>query len=62
MKEKISITLDKKAIDRELNLKLPFMLEKGGYIPCADHAILPDTSWENYHYFRTKIKQYLDIY
>ncbi|MCL6087716.1 MAG: hypothetical protein M1475_04835 [Actinobacteria bacterium] len=49
----------KEMIEKELKNKLPIMLNSGGYIPAADHAILPDTSWENYKFFRNRIKDYI---
>jgi uroporphyrinogen decarboxylase len=57
--DKRLLNYSKAEIDKELNDKLPFMLKSGGYIPAADHAILPDTNWENYKYFRERIKHYI---
>jgi len=31
--------------------KVPFLLEQGGYIPCVDHAVPPDVTFENYCYY-----------
>jgi len=45
----------KKAIDRELEAKIPFMLKKGGYIPHVDHHIPPDVPFENFLYYRWRI-------
>jgi len=39
------------AIRRELESKIPPLLEQGGYIPHIDHAIDPDISWENMQYY-----------
>ena len=49
----------KRAIDEELEAKLPFMLRKGGYVPCADHLIPPDVPWENFLYWRKRIKEFV---
>jgi uroporphyrinogen decarboxylase len=45
------------AIDAELELRLPGMIEKGGYIPMADHQIPPDVSWQNYLYYRKRVAE-----
>ncbi len=49
----------KEKIDEELDEKLPFMLEKGGFIPFMDHIIPPNVSWENFKYYRERIKKFL---
>ena len=57
--------LDKKAlisgsreeIDRELESKVPFMLERGGYIPLLDHNASPDISLESYAYYRRRLNE-----
>lgn len=46
----------KKAIDKELE-KMSFLISKGGYIPCADHNIPPNCSWENFKYYRKRLKE-----
>ena len=33
------------------------MLEKGGYLPCVDHAVSPDVSFSNYCYFRQEMQK-----
>ena len=43
------------AIDEELDRKIPFMIERGGYIPFLDHQAPPDISWDNYKYYREKL-------
>jgi uroporphyrinogen decarboxylase len=43
------------AIDEELERKIPFMLERGGYIPHVDHQTPPDVSWENFRYYRQRL-------
>jgi uroporphyrinogen decarboxylase len=55
--DKRAIALGKEEIDMELESKLPFMLSKGGYIPCADHLIPPDVSWNNFKYYRNRLEQ-----
>ncbi len=36
---------------------LPFMVERGGYIPTCDHGVPPDVSFENYMYYRELVMQ-----
>ena len=46
-------------IDRELE-KISFLISKGGYIPCADHLVPPNCSWEDFKYYRHKLKTIID--
>jgi hypothetical protein len=46
---------DKKSIDTEL-ATVEKMLKFGGYVPYADHLVPPDVSWENYRYYRQRLK------
>jgi uroporphyrinogen decarboxylase len=55
--EKYTLTQGKDAIDRELEAKIPFMLQHGGYIPCVDHFVQPNASFENFSYYRKRIEQ-----
>lgn len=43
-------------IDKELE-KVPYMLEKGRYIPCLDHGVTNAVSWDNYRYFYERLKE-----
>ena len=45
----------REAIDAELERKIPFALERGGYIPYLDHQAPPDIPWENFRYYREKL-------
>jgi uroporphyrinogen decarboxylase len=58
--DKRALMKDKKAIDEELDRRIPFMLERGGYIPYIDHHVPPDISWENYVYYREKLKTLIE--
>lgn len=49
----------KEYIDKELQ-KIPYMISKGGYIPFIDHLIPPNSSWENFKYYRTKLDGIID--
>ena len=46
---------DKNKIDEEI-AKVKRMIRKGGYIPFVDHAYPPDISYENYQYFRKRLR------
>jgi uroporphyrinogen decarboxylase len=54
--DKREMAAGKTAIDKELEYKVsPQMMEAGGYIPCCDHAVPPDVSWENFRYYRKRL-------
>jgi hypothetical protein len=55
--DKMKIAEGKKAIDEELNSKVPFMLRSGGYIPHIDHHVHPDISWKDFIYYRTRLNE-----
>ncbi len=48
-----------KKVDIELE-KVRRMIKKGGYIPYADHAIIPDVSWDNFKYYRENLNFIID--
>ena len=37
------------------------LVEHGGYIPCVDHRVPPDVSFENYCYYVEKKKDILKV-
>jgi uroporphyrinogen decarboxylase len=49
-----------RAIEEELDARIPFMLERGGFIPYVDHHVPPDISWDNYVYYREKLKKMVE--
>ncbi len=55
--DKTRIAAGRAAIDEELEHKLPFMLQHGGYVPYTDHLVPPDVRWEDYIYFRKRIHE-----
>jgi uroporphyrinogen decarboxylase len=57
---KASLISGKNEIDAELNQKIPWMLEQGGYIPYMDHLVPPEVSWDNFKYYRRKLNQLID--
>ncbi|MBM3133736.1 MAG: hypothetical protein FJZ89_00265 [Chloroflexi bacterium] len=60
--DKTKIAQGKQAIDAELEAKLPPLLLQGGYIPFCDHLVPPDVSWNNFCYYRERVKQYIECY
>ncbi len=53
--DKRALAADRAAIDAELHAKVPAVLRTGGYIPCCDHGVPPDVSWENFCYYREQL-------
>lgn len=53
--DKNTLYKGKEFIDKELE-KMPYLISKGGYIPFADHDIPPNSSWENFKYYRNKLQ------
>ena len=51
--DKRALIAGREAIDRELKRLAP-LVERGGYIPCVDHRVPPDVTYENYLYYLEK--------
>jgi len=49
--DKRELAKGRKEIERELQLRLPPLLEQGGFIPHIDHAIPPDIPYDNFRYY-----------
>jgi len=49
--DKMELAKGRKFIDKELNKKIPPLLEIGGYIPHIDHAIAPELSYDDFLYY-----------
>jgi hypothetical protein len=47
----------KEAIKREIEDKVPPLLEAGGYVPLADGRVREDVSFENYTYYRRLLEE-----
>jgi len=47
---------DKAAIDAEVE-RLKALVDLGGYIPCPDHRIAPDSQWDNVSYYCDKMRE-----
>ena len=52
---KSKMAIGREAIDEEVEGKIPFMLERGAFVPSGDHQVPPDVSWENFKYYREKL-------
>jgi len=55
--DKKAIARGPQAIDRELESKVPLMLEKGGYVPFIDHTVPPEVGWEDFRYYRRRLAE-----
>ena len=53
---KLVLGEDRSAIDAELERLKP-LVELGGYIPCPDHRISPEATWENVRYYTERFKE-----
>jgi hypothetical protein len=53
--DKMRIATGSQAIDDELQSRIPYMLQHGGYIPCLDHYVPPDVSWPDFVYYRGRL-------
>jgi uroporphyrinogen-III decarboxylase len=53
--DKNTLYMDKSAIDKELE-KMKWMISQGGFIPYADHLVPPNSIWENFKYYREKLR------
>ena len=49
--DKRALSRDRTAIEGEVDRVWP-VVEKGGYLPRADHSIPPNVSWDNYRHYR----------
>ena len=47
----------KEAIRREVEEKVPALLEQGGYVPLADGRVRADIPFENYIYYRKLLEK-----
>jgi hypothetical protein len=59
--DKHALALGRDAMDREL-AKLPFMLERGRYIPGLDHGVPNDVAWDDYCYFYDRLRELIYKY
>jgi len=49
----------KEAIRREIESKVPVLIEDGGYIPAIDHFVPSDVPFKNFKYYIELLKEYI---
>ena len=49
--DKRALALGPKAVQQEIDAKVPDMLSQGGFIPCLDHTAPPDVSLSSFRHF-----------
>ena len=47
-------------IKKEIQTKVPFLIEQGGYIPLADGRVREDVCYENYRYYRKLLRSIIE--
>ena len=55
--DKREIAKGRRAIDRELEAKLPTMFRSRGYIPSLDHHVPPEVSYDDFRYYLEKTRE-----
>lgn len=50
-------SLDREAVDKEIERLRP-LVELGGYIPCPDHRIGPESKWDNVRYYCDQMRYF----
>lgn len=53
---KVVFTRDFAAVDEEIERLKP-LVDLGGYIPCPDHRLAPDSHWDNVRYYCDRMRQ-----
>lgn len=57
--DKMAIAKGKAAIEKEVESKIPYLKEQGGYIPSLDHLVPPNVSYQDYMYYLSFIGKFL---
>ena len=52
---KVVMTRDYAAVDAEIERMKP-LVDLGGFIPCPDHRLAPDSKWENVQYYCERMR------
>jgi uroporphyrinogen decarboxylase len=55
-----SLAASPEEIDAEMEAKVPWMLQRSGYIPYMDHLVPPDVPWDNFCYYRKRLNALID--
>lgn len=58
--DKMVLDKDKKQINREIQRKVPFLIESGGWIPSIDHCVPANVPFENYLYYLDRLRQVVE--
>ncbi|MDH3251446.1 MAG: uroporphyrinogen decarboxylase family protein [Ignavibacteria bacterium] len=58
--DKLALIAGRESIDREIERLIP-LAQQGRYIPCLDHRVPPDVSFENYLYYLQKKEDLLTV-
>ena len=53
---KMVLDKDRKDIDRELERKVPFLIQSGGWIPSIDHCVPANVPFDNYIYYLERLR------
>jgi uroporphyrinogen decarboxylase len=53
---KVVFTRDHAAVDQEIERLKP-LVDLGGYLPCPDHRLAPDSHWDNVRYYCDRMRQ-----
>jgi uroporphyrinogen decarboxylase len=53
---KVVFTRDRAAVDAEIERLKP-LVELGGYLPCPDHRLAPDSEWDNVVYYCNRMRE-----
>jgi uroporphyrinogen decarboxylase len=56
--DKRILAKDKDAIGREIDRIMPVMKKRGAYIPTCDHGVPEEVNFENYRYYRSRMKEF----
>jgi len=59
--DKRELLKGEEAIKREIDRKIPYLVQEGGYIPGLDHTIPPDIPLENFRFYASYLKKILEI-
>jgi len=55
---KYALALNREGVKFEVDSKVPFMLEQGGYIPMLDHTVPTNVTMEMFEFFLSHIRRY----
>ena len=53
---KVVLTRDRAAVDAEIERLKP-LVDLGGFLPCPDHRLAPDSEWDNVRYYCDRMRQ-----